>query len=126
MQRGLLSLLAFALTLGISFSAAAHHPDKIERCQSLTLSGQIQRIEWRRPHVLLFVQTDDGETDELTWIAINQLEILGITAQTLHIGDHVTISAGMRPNEAVERPLLLYSIVRDSDGWGWSQAPQGC
>ena len=126
MKTQLLSLVAVASALGVSGQATAHHPDKIERCQSITLTGKIQRIEWRRPHVELVVEADDGEIDRLTWAAINQLELAGIGAETLRIGDQVTISAGLRPNEAIARPFLLYSIVRMSDGWGWSQAPQGC
>jgi hypothetical protein len=38
----------------------------------------------------------------------------------------VVITAGIRPDEVVERPLLLSYIHRTSDGWGWSQLPQGC
>ena len=126
MSRGVFSILAVSLTLLIGSNAAAHHPPKMERCASFTFSGQIERIEWRRPHVELFIRTADGETYHVTWLAINQLELQDIHADTLKIGDEVEIMAGIRPNDVVVRPMLLSYIHRDSDGWGWSQMPQGC
>jgi len=126
MRRAISGFLALALGLGFANSAAAHHPPKMERCQSLTFSGRIERIEWRRPHVELFVRTDQGVTHHLSWLAINQLGLAGIEQDTLRIGDEVDIVAGIRPNEVAERPMLLSYLFRESDGWGWSQTPQGC
>ncbi len=126
MNRGIFIISALALTLGIASSAAAHHPPKMERCATFSFSGQIERIVWQRPHVELFVRTDEGETYQVSWLAINQLHLVGIEQDTLKIGDTVDITAGIRPNDVVVRPMLLSYIHRDSDGWGWSQMPQGC
>lgn len=126
MSRGTFSFVALALTLGIASLAAAHHPAKMERCESFAFTGQVERIEWRRPHVELFIRTDADVTHQLTWLAINQLGVAGISQDTLRIGDQVIVIAGIRPNDVVERPMLLSYIHRDSDGWGWSQRPQGC
>lgn len=93
---------------------------------SVTLTGHMERIEWRRPHVELYIRTDDGVIHRVTWLAINQLSLAGIQRDTLRIGDRVEIAAGIRPDEVVQRPMLLSYIYRDSDGWGWSQKPQGC
>jgi len=121
-----LGLLALASMLGFASFASAHHPPKMERCQSVTFTGRIERIEWQRPHVELFVRTNDGVTHELSWLAINQLHLAGIYTDTLKIGDEVDIVAGIRPNEVRDRPMLLSYIHRNADGWGWSQTPQGC
>jgi hypothetical protein len=126
MRAGSLRFLAFALTIGMTGVAAAHHPPKVERCENLTFSGQIERINWRRPHVEIFVRTEEGVTYELGWLAINRLGLANIEKDTLHPGDRVTIRAGIRPNEVVSRPMLLNFIHRESDGWEWSQAPEGC
>lgn len=126
MRLAVSGLVAIAMTLGIMSDSAAHHPPKMERCESFSFSGEIMRIEWRRPHVELFVQTDEGVTHELSWLALNQLGVAGIHMDTLHIGDRVEIVAGVRPNDVVERPMLLSYIHRASDDWGWSQTPQGC
>ena len=126
MRREVLRLSALALMLGVASAATAHHPPKMERCEAFTFTGQIERIEWRRPHVELFVRTEEGVTHQLTWLAINQLQLVGIEQDTLRPGDQVEITAGIRPNDVVERPMLLSYIHRDSDDWGWSQKPQGC
>jgi hypothetical protein len=126
MTRAIFSLLALGLGLGFLSGAAAHHPAKMERCESFAFTGQVERIEWRRPHVELFIRTDAGVTHQVTWLAINQLEVAGISRDTLRIGDQVIVIAGVRPNDVVERPMLLSYIHRDSDGWGWTERPQGC
>ena len=126
MIRVILSLFALTLTFVIGSTVSAHHPPNMERCTSVTLTGQIERIEWRRPHVELFIQTDDGVVHQVTWLAINQLHLADIYEDTLRIGDRVEIVGGIRPDEVSERPMLLSYIHRDSDGWGWSQVPQGC
>lgn len=126
MSKGFSSFFAFALFFGIANFASAHHPPRIERCESFAFTGEIERIEWRRPHVELMVRTDEGQTHQVTWLAINQLAIAGIHQDTLQPGDRVIIIAGILPNDIVERPLLLSYIHRDSDGWGWAEAPQGC
>lgn len=126
MSRGLLNLGVLVVTLGIANLATAHHPPKIERCESFAFTGVIERIDWRRPHVELSVRTDEGVVHQVSWLAINQLAVAGIHQDTLQPGDRVIIIAGIRPNDIVERPLLLSYIHRDSDGWGWAEAPQGC
>ena len=126
MARAASTLIGLVATLALAGLAGAHHPPKMERCESFSFTGEIVRIEWRRPHVEIFVRTDEGVTHELTWLAINQLALAGIEQDMLAIGDRVEIVAGIRPNDVVERPLLLSYIHRNADDWGWSQAPQGC
>lgn len=126
MNRKLCNLLAFSATLYVSTMAAAHHPAKMERCESFEFTGQLERIEWRRPHVSLFVRTEAGTIQELTWLATNQLEVSGIYQDTLKIGDELTVIVGIRPNDIVERPMLLNYLHRDRDDWGWTETPQGC
>jgi hypothetical protein len=119
-------ILALALTLTVPGLTTAHHPPKMERCESFAFTGEIERIVWQRPHVELFIRTADGTTHHLTWLAINQLSLEGIEQDTLAIGDQVIVIAGIQRDEVVERPLLLSYVHRDSDGWGWAQTPQGC
>jgi hypothetical protein len=126
MKRAMLGALAFALTLGLANPASAHHPPKFERCLSVEFSGKIHEIQWKRPHVLLSVETSEGMIYELSWLDITLLDLAGIDESTLHVGDEVDVAAGFRPNEIVDRPMLLSYIHRESDGWGWAQTPQGC
>jgi hypothetical protein len=126
MNRGIFTTFALTLALGVASVAGAHHPPKMERCATFSFSGEIERIVWQRPHVELFIKTAEDETYQVSWLAINQLAVAGIDQNTLKVGDRVDITAGIRPNDVVVRPMLLSYIHRDSDGWGWSQMPQGC
>ena len=117
----------FALILGLGFASAtsAHHPPQMEHCFSFTFTGQIERVEWRNPHVVLLIQAEDGESHQLTWLNPQQLGWAGIERDTIRSGDHVTVTVGTRENSMVQ-PMLLAAITRTSGGWEWSQTPQGC
>jgi len=125
MIRKLSSFLALALGLSFVTAADAHHPPHMEHCFSFTFTGQIERVEWRNPHVTLFIQTEDGESHELTWLNPQQLGWAGIESDTISPGEHVTVTVGTR-EDSLAQPMLLAAITRTSDGWEWSQTPQGC
>jgi hypothetical protein len=99
----------------------------MENCRSLTFTGQVQQIEWHNPHVELIIRTDGGESRRATWLNIQGLQRAGINRDTLRAGDQVTVTVGTRDNaDVVNTPMLLAAISRTSDGWEWSQVPQGC
>ena len=120
------TVLALAL-LVVTGAATAHHPPRFERCKLYPFTGQIERIEWVNPHVQLYIRTDDdGELLQVGWLGLQALERAGITRETLRAGDHVAIEGGVRNDDIADEPILLSSIRRDSDGWEWVQALQGC
>ena len=121
-----LSALAAATLLGFASLSDAHHPPRFERCQRFTFTGQLERIEWSNPHVLLALQTDDGVSREIGWLNIQGLRRAGIGVDTLRIGDRLRIEGGIRKKDAGQEPILLSSILRLNDGWEWSQPLRGC
>ena len=125
MRRWAFGYSVVALWLGSVGVAFAHHPPLMERCQAVTFTGQIERIDWGNPHVELSVRSDDGVTHRLTWLNVQQLGWAGIDDQTLKVGDRVIITAGTR-DDLIDKPMLLSDIYRTRDGWEWSQLPQGC
>jgi len=125
MNRVAFTSSALILGLCIVGAAAAHHPPLMERCYSLTFAGQIEQIEWRNPHIELFIRTAGGESRRVIWVNMQQLSRAGIDRDTLRTGDQVTVTVGTR-DDVVTRPMLLAAITRASDGWEWSQVPQGC
>jgi hypothetical protein len=125
MTRLAVGIYAFILGLCAMGTAGAHHPPLMERCYSLTFTGQIERIDWRNPHVELSIRTDEGESHRVVWLNMQQLVRAGIDKDTLHTGDQVTATVGTR-EDVVDRPMLLAAITRTGDGWAWSQVPQGC
>jgi hypothetical protein len=126
MNPRILGFVAYVSSLGLVGSAAAHHPPQMDNCASYSFTGRIERIEWRAPHVELLIRTEQGVSRHVSWLAINQLALAGIDRDTLRIDDQVDVTAGIRLDEATARPMLLSYIHRESDGWGWSQRPQGC
>jgi hypothetical protein len=119
------SVLAIGL-LGFAGASIAHHPPRFERCQRFTVTGQLERIEWTNPHVLLLVRTDDGLSHEVGWLSVQRLRRADIQIDTLRIGDRLVIEGGIRAKDADNEPILLSSIRRITDGWEWSQRLQGC
>jgi hypothetical protein len=119
------SVLALAL-LGIASAAGAHHPPRYERCQLFTFTGDLERIEWANPHVLLYIKVDDGTTEQVGWLNVQALSRAGITPETLHVGDRLVLQGGVRTKDVANEPVLVSSIRRPSDGWEWSETPQGC
>jgi hypothetical protein len=121
-----IGFLGVALTFGLAGTTSAHHPPQMDHCASFSFTGEIERIEWHAPHVELYIRTDAGETHHLSWLALNQLALADVDRNTLNVGDRVEVTAGILLDDTTARPMLLSYIYRDSDGWGWSQRPQGC
>jgi hypothetical protein len=119
---GSLSVLAFA---GLTGTAAAHHRPHFERCQLLTIGGQVERIEWGNPHVALSITADDGTRYDFVWLSPRRLGLDAVERETLKIGDHVVVMGTMQRDSAPVM-MLLSDIRRPADGWQWSQLPQGC
>lgn len=119
------SVLVLAL-LGMTCSAAAHHLPRFERCQRLTFTGEIERIEWANPHVLLLIRSANGMSYQFGWLDLQALHRAGIQMDTLHVGDHVVVAGGIRAKDVLKKPVLLSRIRRPSDGWEWSEPLQGC
>ena len=126
MSQRALSMIALVVGLWAAASAHAHHPPLMDRCSALTFTGEVERIEWRNPHVELVVQADDGESHFISWLNPQQLSRAGVDRDTIRAGERVTVTVGTREDSVVPRPKLLAAITRLSDGWEWSQTPQGC
>ena len=121
----LIAVGSAAALLAAASLSWAHHPPKFERCQSLTVEGQIERIDWKNPHVALTVKAVDGTSYELLWQNVQRLARAGIDKTTLSVGDRVTVSAS-RQERSGSAAALLHSVKRATDGWQWLQEPQGC
>ena len=120
------SVAALVLGLCLANAANAHHPPLMERCHALTFTGEVERIDWRNPHVELLIRADDGETHFVSWLNLQQLGLAGIDRNTIRAGDRVIVTVGTRDDIVVPRPKPIAAITKISNGWEWSQTPQGC
>jgi hypothetical protein len=61
-----------ATAVGIAAAAAsalAHHshPFFYDVCKTVTIEGRIDRVEFKDPHTLIFLKTDDGTAYTVDW-----------------------------------------------------------
>jgi len=119
-------VLAFT-ALGVSSTAGAHHSfARFDRCHLFTLAGEIQSVTWHNPHVELGLRTRDGTTYRILWLNLQQLKRDGVEPNALKVGDRIEVTGAKQPEDELHDVALLTQIWRPSDGWRWSQPPQGC
>ncbi len=127
MSRGFVgsSISALAL-LSLASSAAAHHPPRFDRCKLYTIEGDVERVDWRNPHVKLSIKAEDGTTYDLIWLSIQQLSLAGVQKEAVKAGDRVVATGSKQSDTGAHVSILLSEIHKASDGLQWSQPPQGC
>jgi hypothetical protein len=62
------TILAAVIVSGIP--AAAHHSNALyfDMSKAITLEGEVLRVEWVNPHVLLFLESKNDQGQPETWI----------------------------------------------------------
>jgi hypothetical protein len=60
----------FAVVVASGIPVAAHHSNPLyfDMTRALTLEGEILRVEWVNPHVLLYLQSKNERGEPETWI----------------------------------------------------------
>jgi thiamine monophosphate kinase len=108
--------------------AVAHHSFAAvyQTDETMRIEGQVAQFLFRNPHSVLHVVVD-GEDGERTrwaveWQGATQLGARGMSAQTLRPGDPVIVTG--RPGRVeAEHRILLVTIERTTDGFGWGTRP---
>jgi hypothetical protein len=101
-------------SLAAHHSYAAYHTDQI-----VEIEGVIDEFEWRAPHSLLKVRTDDGSLHIFEWQAPGSLQRRGVQQDTLKAGDRIVVSGNPHREFEQNRILNFKSVRRLSDGWKW-------
>ena len=93
----LMNCLAVAICLCVPSGASAHHSHPLfyDWCTTLTIDGQVTRIEWKNPHSMIDVATPDGTTYHVEWMSAQNLarQFGGSAPAVLTIGAHVVVLA---------------------------------
>jgi len=108
-------VLLAAATLGAHHSYAA-----FDREHPVSIEGDIDSLLFVNPHVVVGLRAADG-TYRVEWGALNQMMRWNITRDTLHVGDHVIVTAAPTHDPAERRLSLVSEIRRPADGWRWSR-----
>ena len=104
-----------AATLGAHHSYAA-----FDREHPVAVEGDIDSLLFANPHVVVGLRTADGSY-KVEWGALNQMVRWNITKDTLHVGDHVIVTAAPTHDPADRRLSVVSEIRRPLDGWRWSR-----
>jgi hypothetical protein len=98
LTRGLVTGLALAL--GVCAAPAvtlAHHSHQrfYDWCTTVTIEGRITRVEWKNPHSLIDVETNDGTTYHVEWTSAQILarQYNGAPPDALAFGARVVVIA---------------------------------
>jgi hypothetical protein len=117
------SLAAFAI-----MPVEAHHSFAAvyESGETMRIEGKVAQFLFRNPHSVLHVVVTDesGGTTRwaVEWQGATQLGASGMSAQTLRPGDPVIVTGTPGRVEAEHR-MLLVTIERTTDGFGWGSRP---
>jgi hypothetical protein len=63
-----ITVLAVVIASGIPATAHHSNPLYFDMSKAITLEGEVLRVEWINPHVLLFLQSKDDKGQPETWI----------------------------------------------------------
>lgn len=89
-------VIAVMLMLGMACSVQAHHSFAMfDKEQPTAVKGVVSKVEWRNPHVFIFVDVPDGKGGTTQYAvecnSPNVLMRIGWKRSTLKVGDEVTI-----------------------------------
>ena len=121
-------LLGTSLAALSAVPAAAHHSFAAVYLadQTVQIEGKVAQFQFRNPHSVLHVLVPD-DSGAMTrwaveWQGATQLGARGVNAATLRPGDPVIVT-GNPGRVAEEHRMLLVTIKRTTDGFGWGSRP---
>ena len=116
-------LLALAVLIALHAVAAgplsAHHGRgaTYDMKKRVTLKGTVSRVEWRNPHVLIYMDVKGADGTVVTWgfenAGVSQLAQEGYNRNTLKVGQEITAIVNPAANGA---PTAIVVKVVLADG----------
>jgi hypothetical protein len=115
------SLTVFALAGLVSMSTPslfAHHGRgaTYDMKKQLTLKGTVSRVDWRNPHVVIFMDVKDASGKVVTWgfenAGVSQMAQAGYSRNTLKLGQEITAVVNPAANGA-PTAILVKVILAD-------------
>jgi Family of unknown function (DUF6152) len=117
-------LVAVSLVMLTALPVAAHHSfAAVYRAdQKVEIEGKVVQFLFRNPHSVLHVLAPDESGAMIRWAVewqgATQLGATGVSGQTIRPGDPVIVT-GMPGRIEAEHRMLLVTIKRTTDGFGW-------
>lgn len=125
-----------ATLLLLALAALGHHTHPVfyDQCTNVEIEGRLDGVQWKNPHVLLDVTTDDGKAYRAEWSQPNTLRREGISEPA--VGERVVVVGNpMRDVATIKatfpalnleppsKPVLDVVQIRDvANSWSWSRS----
>jgi len=85
----------------------------------VTLKGQVAKVSFLNPHVMLTIQTKNSGTWQAEWTNVDSLGRQGVRKETVQSGDFLEIEGSPARNPESRVVSALTEIRRPADGWRW-------
>src|SRR5690349_1201043 len=118
-MRKLLTAVAVALIAIVSVPLFAHHGRgaTYDMKKRVTLKGTVSKVEWRNPHVLIYMDVKDDAGMVVTWgfenSGVSTLAQEGYNRNTLRVGQDITAIVNPAANGA---PTAIVVKIILADG----------
>jgi hypothetical protein len=103
----------------IGGSAQAHHAYSLYlEDRTVSIEGELAQFVYRSPHTIVTLKTAGSATYNAEWSDRRDLATVGVTVDTLRIGDRIVLtgSPGRNPHDRI---LHVKGVRRIADGWRW-------
>lgn len=108
-----------ALLLTASSMIGHHSYGDYDRNAPVALEGNVMRVLWANPHVVLTLETQTKGEYSVEWAAVSQLSRQGFTTVPVKEGDHLIVTGSINRNPEKRILTIVQEIRRPSDGWHW-------
>lgn len=85
----------------------------------VTLKGQVTKVSFTNPHVMLTIETAKSGTWQAEWTNVDALARQGVRQETVQTGDLLEIEGSPARNPESRVVSALTEIRRPADGWRW-------
>jgi hypothetical protein len=117
-------LITVSFVMLTALPVAAHHSFAAvyQPEQKIQIEGKVVQFLFRNPHSVLHVLAPDESGAMIRWAiewqGATQLGASGVSGETIRPGDPVIVTGNPGRIEAEHR-MLLVTIKRTTDGFGW-------
>ena len=112
---------SMALLLICTAGSWAHHSYSMFYLTDhrVTLKGQVTKVSFLNPHVMLTIETKNSGTWQAEWTNVDSLTRQGVRQETVQTGDFLEIEGSPARNPESRVVSALAEIRRPADGWRW-------
>jgi Family of unknown function (DUF6152) len=113
----LLTLVVFIAVLSVPMLAHHGRGATYDMKKRVTLQGTVSKVEWRNPHVLIYMDVKDADGKVVTWgfenSGVSTLAQEGYNRNTLQVGQPITAIVNPAANGA---PTAIVVKIILADG----------